>query len=463
MCIRDRALLEPCQIAEHLATVVTSADLGVAKPDPAPLLHAAAQLGLTDPSRILYLGNSRTDAQAAAAAGMHYVDASAFVDGRILPTIATWIERNAGHRVERARAEIVPTDATAAVLAGQHHDRLTKPRGSMGRVESLGVQLAAIAGVCPPPVPEPAAVVVFAADHGVADAGVTIWPQEVTAQMVANFCRGGAAINVLARHTGASVTVVDVGVATSLADHSASATGARFIDRKVRFGTADLSLGPALNRCEALLALDVGVELAQRSVDEGARCLITGDMGIGNTTAAAAVVAAVTGRPVAEVTGRGAGADERMLERKISVITDGLQRLWASAGTIGPLSMLEELGGLEIAALAGFIIGGASRRVPVVVDGVIAVAGLLIAHGLAPDVRSYVVAGHRSTEPGASAGLAYLGLEPLLDLEMRLGEGTGAILALPIIQAAAKLFHEMATFDAAGIGSTTPSGAYLPT
>ncbi len=343
-----KALLAPCGIAEHLTAIVTSVDVGRAKPDPAPLLAAAEQLGLGDLRRVLFLGDARSDAEAAAAAGMPYVDASSFVDGRLLPTVHAWIERNAGHRVELARAEVTPIDPAVAFAAGQHHERLTKPPGSLGRLEAIGIQLAAIAGECPPPVPEPAAVVVFAADHGVATSGVTMWPQEVTAQMVTNFCAGGAAINVLARHARASVTVVDVGVAAPLDGRLPPVpAGATFVDRKIRAGTADLSRGPALTRTDALRALDVGVELAQRAADGGARCLVTGDMGIGNTTAAAAVIAAVTGKPPAEVTGRGAGADEQTLRRKVDVISDALHRVSGSAGATGPLSLLEQVGGRD--------------------------------------------------------------------------------------------------------------------
>ena len=345
-----------------------------------------------------------------------------------------------------AAGAIVPPSDAAARAAAEHHLRLTKPPGALGRLEAAGIQLAAIAGECPPPVPEPAAVAVFAGDHGVLAEGVSPWPVEVTGQMVANFCAGGAAINVLARHAGARVVVVDVGVATHVPDHPS------LVAARVRPGTGNLAVEPAMSRDEAEQALDAGAQVARRLVDEGARALVTGDMGIGNTTPSAALIAAFTGRPAAEVTGRGTGIDDATLHQKLLVVQRGLERTQA-AGAADPLDVIAHLGGLEIAALAGFIVGGAAARVPVVVDGVIACAAALAAAALAPAALGYCVAGHRSTEPGASAALAHLGLEPLLDLELRLGEGSGACLAVPVLQAAAKILREMATFDSAGVSA----------
>ena len=332
----------------------------------------------------------------------------------------------------------------AAAAARSLHDRLAKPRGALGRLEELGIRLADLAGVCPPPVPEPAIVVVFAADHGVVAEGVTPWPQEVTAQMVAAFCRGGAAINVLARHAGAEVLVVDVGVAGQLERSSG------VLDRKVRAGTANLAVEAAMTEDDARRALDVGADVAAGSVAEGARCLITGDMGIGNTTSAAALVAGFTGRPPAVVTGRGTGIDNATWAHKVAVIERALQR---AGDETGPLGLLAEVGGLEIAALAGFVVGGAAAGVPVLLDGLIAGAAALAAAALAPGVERWCVAGHRSTEPGATAALDHLALDPVLDLGMRLGEGSGAVLALPLLQAAAKVLREMATLDSVTEGS----------
>ena len=346
----------------------------------------------------------------------------------------------------RAAAALLPPDDGAASEAAAHHLRLTKPRGSLGALEGLGARLAGMAGMSPPPLPSPATVAVFAGDHGVVVEGVTPWPQDVTAQMVATFCAGGAAVNVLARQAGARVVVVDVGVATPLA----AAPDLR--QAKVRPGTANLAREPAMTVSDASRALDVGAEVAAEAVSTGARCLVTGDMGIANTTASAALIAAVTGRPAAEITGRGTGIDDATWARKVTVVERALDRAEGDGSAAGgPLAVLASLGGLEIAALAGFVVGGAAARVPVVVDGVGALAGVLAAEALAPGVLAYCVAGHRSTEPGASAARAHLGLEPLLDLGLRLGEGTGALLALPLVEAAARVLREMSTFDAAGV------------
>ncbi|GAC1477849.1 MAG: hypothetical protein NVS1B12_13660 [Acidimicrobiales bacterium] len=341
---------------------------------------------------------------------------------------------------------VVPTDRGAAAATAEHLDRLTKPPGSLGRLESLAVQLAAIAATDPPPLPVPAAVAVFAGDHGVHAEGVTPWPQEVTAQMVANFCAGGAAINVLARQADARVVVVDVGVASQIPDVGGGE--ASLIRARVAPGTANLSAEPAMTPAQVAPALDVGAAVAAHLVGEGARCLVTGDMGIANTTPSAALIAAFTGQPATAVPGRGTGIDDDRLARKVAVIERAVARLAPGAA---PADVLAEVGGLEIAALAGFIVGGAAARVPVIVDGVIAAAAALAAVAFNPDVLGYLIAGHRSVEPGATAALAHLGLEPVLDLGLRLGEGTGACLALAVVEAAARVVREMATFDSAGV------------
>jgi nicotinate-nucleotide--dimethylbenzimidazole phosphoribosyltransferase len=350
---------------------------------------------------------------------------------------------------DSAAATIGPVDQVAQADARALQGRLTKPAGALGQLEALGTQLAGIAGSCPPPLPAPAAVGVFAGDHGVLAEGVSPWPQEVTAQMAANFVAGGAAINVLARQVGATVTVIDVGIATDLGLFGLDgAPGLK--QRRVRPGTANMVIEPAMTLDEARQALDVGAETAAELVAEGARCLVTGDMGIGNTTPAAALIAALTGRSPRDVTGRGTGIDDATLAHKVTVVERALDH-HAGALADGPLSILAAVGGLEIAALAGFIVGGAAARVPVVIDGVIADAALLVAAALVPEVLGFCIAGHRSVEPGATAALAHLGLEPLLDLGMRLGEGSGACLALPIIEASARILGEMATFDSAGV------------
>ncbi len=369
--------------------------------------------------------------------------------------------------VDAAR-RLRPVDRAAAIEADERQAALTKPPGALGRLEQLGSQLAAIARRVPPPVPCDAAVVVFAGDHGVLVEGVSPWPAEVTAQMVANFLAGGAAINVLAREVGARVVVVDAGVATPIPGRASPvprATPTRspagpvgdFVAAKVRPGTGNLAIEPAMTSDEAAQALDVGVQVARRLVAEGVDCLVTGDMGIGNTTPSAALIAALLGRPVREVTGRGTGISDGAWEAKVGAIDRGLGRarsiLGADLRDADPPAVLAELGGLEIAAIAGLVLGGAQAEVPVVLDGVISLAGALIATALAPDCSGYLVAGHRSTEPGASVVLAHLGLEPLLDLGLRLGEGTGGCLALPIVRAAARVLGEMATFGDAGVAS----------
>jgi nicotinate-nucleotide--dimethylbenzimidazole phosphoribosyltransferase len=333
---------------------------------------------------------------------------------------------------------IPPLDDEAMAAALARHGRLAKPAGSLGRLEALGVQLAGISGSCPPPIPQRVTVAVFAGDHGVVASGVTPWPQEVTTAMVGAFAAGSAAVNALARQVGADVVVVDVGVAGDVPTHAA------ILDRKVRRGTADLAVGAAMTVDDARAAIAAGAAVAVDAIEAGADCLVTGDMGIGNTTPSAALIAATTGQSAEALTGRGTGIDDDMLRRKRKIVADAVRR----AERLAPLDLLAEIGGLEIAAIAGFVAAGAARRVPVVVDGVIALAGTLVADALTGGaVRPYLVGGHRSVEPAATAALDHLGLEPLLDLGLRLGEGTGAVLAVPLVQAAARVLTEMATLD----------------
>ncbi|GAA0491781.1 hypothetical protein Ade02nite_22120 [Paractinoplanes deccanensis] len=345
--------------------------------------------------------------------------------------------------LEDTVAAVRPADEQAMAAAREHQARLTKPAGSLGALEELSVRLAGLAGACPPPMPFPATVAVFAGDHGVHAEGVTPWPQEVTAQMVANFVAGGAVVNAFARQAGADVMVVDVGVAIPL--HG----GATLLDANVRRGTRDMAVEPALTHEEARAAVEVGIGVAGALADNGAKCLLTGDMGIANTTPAAALVSVFTGLDPAEVTGRGTGIDDATLDHKVEVVRRALAL--HRPDRTDPLGVLAAVGGLEHAALAGFILGAAARRVPVIVDGVIAASAALAAAAFAPDSVAAMVAGHRSAEPGATVALAHLGLEPLLDLGMRLGEGSGAVLALPVVSAAVRVLHEVATFDSAGV------------
>lgn len=355
-----------------------------------------------------------------------------------------------GELLRRTVDAIAAASASAMAQARERQEQLTKPSGSLGVLEDVSVRLAGLAGVCPPPLPAPAAVAVFAGDHGVHAQGVTPWPQEVTAQMVANFLVGGAAVNALAAQVGAHVVVVDVGVATAIPPVPGDVQGGRvFLDRRVRAGTADLATGPAMTPGEAVAALEVGIGVAGQLTDEGYRCLLTGDMGIANTTASAALIAALTGTDPAEVTGRGTGVDEATWRHKVDVVRAALRL--HRPDPADPVGVLVAVGGLEHAAIAGFVLGAAARRVPVVLDGVIAGSAALAARALAPACVDACVAGHRSVEPGHAVALGALGLQPLVDLQLRLGEGTGALLALPLVQSAARALREMATFDSAGV------------
>jgi len=340
-------------------------------------------------------------------------------------------------------AAIKPLDDTATAAAKERQDRMTKPRGSLGQLEDIATQLAGLAGTCPPPLPTPACVAVFAADHGVHAQGVTGWPQEVTAQMVANFLASGAVVNAFAAQVGAEVTVIDVGVAADLDPMHG------LMPRKIAKGTRDFTEGPAMTRDQAVTALTTGVEVARDLVAAGNRCLVTGDMGIANTTASAALICAFTGADPAEATGRGTGVDAATYARKIDVVCRGLAR--HRPDPADPVGVLAAFGGFEHGALAGFILGAAALRVPVILDGVIAGAAALAAVALAPDAIGACLAGHRSAEPGHTVTLSYLGLRPLVDLGLRLGEGTGAVLALPLVQSAARALRDVATFDSAGV------------
>ncbi|TAJ25087.1 MAG: nicotinate-nucleotide--dimethylbenzimidazole phosphoribosyltransferase [Nitrospirae bacterium] len=338
--------------------------------------------------------------------------------------------------------KIRPADRARMKVAQARLDRLTKPVGSLGRLEELAARYVAMTGEERPKVPK-AAIFTFAADHGVATEGVSAYPSAVTAQMVLNFLRGGAAVNVLASHVGAEVLVVDIGVAHEFG----ALTG--LISKKIALGTKNFLAEPAMSRAEATRALMVGVELAAEAVQRGIGLVGTGDMGIGNTTPSAAITSVMTGQPVALVTGRGTGIDEEGYVRKVAVIEAALALHRPDPND--PLDVLAKVGGLEIAGLAGLILGAAAHRVPVVLDGFIAGAAALIASGLQPSCCDYMVASHRSVERGHQAVLDRLGLKPLLDLDLRLGEGTGACLGISLVQAGIKILTQMATFGEAGV------------
>ena len=337
---------------------------------------------------------------------------------------------------------IQPTDLRLLAQVQARLDRLTKPIGSLGRIEELAARYVMITGEMNPKVPR-GAVYTFAADHGVTVEGVSAYPSAVTPQMVLNFLRGGAGVNVLARHVGIEVRVVDIGVAFDFE----SAPG--LMHRKVMPGTKNLMVEPAMSLAQAEQALQVGIELATEAAHEGIGLIGTGEMGIGNTTASSAITAAMTRRPVSDVTGRGTGIDDAVHAHKIGVIQRALA--FHRLDSADAMEVLAKVGGLEIAGLAGLMLGAAASRIPVVLDGFIAGAAALIAVGLESRCKDYLIASHQSVERGHRAILDHLGLKPLLDLDLRLGEGTGACLGMSLVFAAIKILTEMATFDEAGV------------
>jgi len=346
--------------------------------------------------------------------------------------------------LDRTVREIPPVDEALERAARARLDRLTKPLGSLGRLEDLAARYVAMTGRLEPTVRRKI-VCTFVGDHGVTAEGVSAYPAAVTPQMVFNFLRGGAGVNVLAKHVGAEVRVVDIGVAHDFGSPQG------LITRKVVFGTRNMALGPAMSRDEAIRAIEVGIAVAEEAIGDGADLIGTGDMGIGNTTPSSAITAVLTGRAVAAVTGRGTGVDDKGLARKIDVIERAI--LVNAPQASDPLDVLAKVGGAEIGGIAGCILGAARHRVPVVLDGFISGAGALIAVGLQPRCREYLVASHQSVEQGHRVLLDHLALDPLLDLNLRLGEGTGACLGMSLVEAAVKLFSQMATFDEAGVST----------
>jgi nicotinate-nucleotide--dimethylbenzimidazole phosphoribosyltransferase len=344
-------------------------------------------------------------------------------------------------------ARIVETDARAAAEAQRLLDTKTKPPRSLGRLEDLVCQLAAIRGDATPQRRAAKAIVVMGADHGVAAEGVSAYPQEVTGQMLLNFARGGAAINVLARQAGARVVVVDMGVAQPPPAPEGPASQIRAC--RIGAGTANLARGPAMTRAQALAALAVGAALAEELARDGVGLLGIGEMGIANTTASSALAAVFSGAPPEEVTGRGTGIDDATFRRKVDVVRRGIEINRPDAGDA--VDALAKVGGFEIAGLAGVVLGAAAARLPVVVDGFIASVAALAAVRIAPHAAGYLIASHRSVEAGHRLVLQALAAKPLLDLDLRLGEGTGAALAMPLVDAALAIAAEMATFESAGV------------
>jgi nicotinate-nucleotide--dimethylbenzimidazole phosphoribosyltransferase len=364
-------------------------------------------------------------------------------DNHAFPCIREATMEKSLERVFELTATIGSLDIPAMEQASARQQQLTKPTGSLGRLEEVAIQMAGITRKAMPTIKRKA-VIVMAADHGVTAEGVSAYPSAVTPQMVLNFLQGGAAINALARQAEAEVVIVDVGVASEI-KHP------QLLKRKIAYGTANMVDGPAMTREQALAAVSVGVDICEPLLKSGVDLVATGDMGIGNTTAASAITACLTRTPVAAVTGHGTGIDEEQLAHKIQVIERALQINQPDPSD--PLDVLAKVGGLEIAGLVGVIVSCAAARVPVVIDGFIAGAAALVAVGICPTIRNYLFAGHISVEVGHGLILKQLGLIPLLDLNLRLGEGTGAVLAMHIIEAAVKTHSEMATFTEAGVSN----------
>jgi len=344
--------------------------------------------------------------------------------------------------IETIVARIQPLDQTAMNSARTRQDRLTKPQGSLGRLEKLSIQVAGITGQVRPHINHKV-VTVMAGDHGVVAEGVSAFPQAVTPQMVMNFLYGGAAINVLSKHVGARVVIVDMGVAAPMDAHP------QLISRRVAAGTGNIAKGPAMTREQAVESILSGVEVVEAEIAKGLDILATGDMGIGNTTPSAAIACVVTGRSASEIVGRGTGVDDEGLRRKVAAVENALKVNQPDLND--GLDILSKVGGFEIGGLAGAILGAAANRKPIVIDGFISTAAAIIAVTIAPQVKDYLIAAHCSQELGHRLMMEWLGVTPLLDMNMRLGEGTGAALAISLVEASCKILDEMATFGEAGV------------
>lgn len=348
-------------------------------------------------------------------------------------------------KIKERVEEIRPLDEDAVKSARARQDTLTKPPHSLGVLEELSVKVAGITGNYMPAIKDKV-IVTMAGDHGVADEGVSAFPKEVTPQMVYNFLGGGAAINVLARHIGARVVVVDMGVT---ADIEVMRRSANFIDKKIAYGTANMTKGPAMSYENAIRSIEAGIEVLETEIEKGIDIVGVGDMGIGNTTPSSAIVAFITGEPVERVTGRGTGLDDEGLEAKIETIKKALAL--NTPNTEDAIDILAKIGGFEIGGMAGVMLAAASHKIPVVIDGFISGAAALIAYELSPKIKDYLFASHLSVEAGHRAILDHIGIKPLFNLNMRLGEGTGAALGISIVEASCRILREMATFEEAGV------------
>ncbi len=343
--------------------------------------------------------------------------------------------------------KIKPLDKEAMALVKERQDDLTKPQGSLGRLEELSIQLAGIYSQVDYQINKKT-IIVMAADHGVVEEGVSLYPQEVTAQMVYNFLAGGAGINVLSQLVGADVKVVDIGVKENISEEG-------LIKKKIRPGTRNIRQGPAMSIDETEKALEIGMDLTNQEIKNGTNLLGIGEMGIGNTTTSSALISVLTGYPTKEVTGGGTGLSKEMIQHKVKIVDDSIRKNQPYEDN--PIDVLAKLGGLEIAGLVGVILGGAAARVPVIIDGFISGAAALVAVKINSQVKEYLIPSHLSSEPGHHLLLKKMNLKPLLDLDLRLGEGTGSALAMNLVEAAAKVLNEMATFDTAGVSKAEES------
>ena len=344
--------------------------------------------------------------------------------------------------LEKIIEKIQPLNKEAMAAAQARQNMLTKPAGSLGRLEELSIQIAGITGKAIPEIKDKV-IITMAGDHGVVAEGVSAYPQEVTPQMVLNFLYDGAAINVLAKHVGARITIVDMGVAADMEPHPV------LLNKKIGKGTANMTQGPAMSREDTLKAILAGVEVVEAEIEKGLDIVGTGEMGIGNTTPSAAIAAVLTGIEPAKLAGRGTGVDDEGLKRKIDAIERALAK--NKPDPADGLDVLAKVGGFEIAGLTGVILGAAANGKPVMVDGFISTAAAMIAVTIAPAVRPYLISAHRSQEYGHIQMIEWLGLKPLIDLDFRLGEGTGAALGISLAEAACKILANMATFSEAGV------------
>lgn len=414
--------------AHAFEVVIATSEVGLHKPHPEPVLAALRHLDVR-PERTLFIGDSPVDELAARAAGTHFTYTSTNLEESLMRYLD-----NPDSAFERALNSNFAYSPECQQAAAARFDRLAKPVGSLGRLEQYVGSIAAMLGTDSPTV-DPAAIAVFVADHGIAaDDSVTPWPQAVTVIMRDAIIAGRAAVSVLARNADAYIEVVDVGTVRT-------ACNAAVPTQRVGEGTVDLRHGPAMTRAQALAAVEIGAQTAERLIAGGSRFLCTGEVGMGNTTAAAAIISYMCDVPAARVTGRGAGIDDATLARKMQIVSDAVGRL---PRDLDAIDVVANVGGFEIAAMAGFIVSAAAARTPVLLDGVITQAAALLACALCEEVGNFLIASHASAEPGSLVALQRLDLRAVLDLDLRLGEGTGAALALPVLRGACTTLAEMA-------------------